>query len=84
MLSRQAIEEFQTLYRQKFGRELSLQEEPDREQIIDSHNKCLNQCIKKIESLFNMRVNGGISVEEYSKKKRRIDSGKRKIRRVDR
>lgn len=26
MLSRQAIEEFQSLYRQKFGRELSLQD----------------------------------------------------------
>lgn len=62
----------------KYLKEDNQKEATDREQIIDSHNKCLNQCIKKIESLFNMRVNGEISAEEYTKKKDELIQEKEK------
>ena len=49
----------------KYLREEHAKEITDRVGITDAQRKCLDNCAKRLDTLFNMRLNGEITPEEF-------------------
>ncbi len=78
ILSRISIpKQFQAWAIKQLKREHS-KENIDRKKITEAHRHNLDTCTKRLEALFNMRLNGEISSDEYIRKKDRLLKEKRK------
>lgn len=53
-------------------------EQVDRNEIIKSHQQSMDECVRKLDNLFNMRVSEEISASEYSEKKENLLKEKKK------
>ncbi len=53
-------------------------EKIDRDEITQAHRRNLDGCTKKLDALFNMRLNEEISAEEYARKKDALMQEKQK------
>ena len=56
----------------KYLKEEQSKEVVDREEIIQSQQRSLEACRKKLDNLFNMRVSGEIEAQEYNLKKKEL------------
>lgn len=56
----------------KYLKEEHEKEQEDRGSILKSQQKALDDCVKKLDVIFDMRLNGEISPQEYSKKKENL------------
>ncbi|MBF0593875.1 MAG: recombinase family protein [Candidatus Omnitrophica bacterium] len=59
-------------------KEERLKETADRDGINQAQRKCLEDCTRKLDALFDMRVNGEITPEEYQAKKEVLSQEKAK------
>jgi len=62
----------------KYLKEEQTKEQVDRDEIIKSHQRSMGNCIRKIDNLFNMRVNEEVSAKEYTSKKEQLLKQKQK------
>jgi len=62
----------------KYLREEHVKEITDRIGITDAQRKCLDNCAKRLDTLFNMRLNGEITPEEFKVKNDKLIEEKRK------
>ncbi len=53
-------------------------EQIDRDEITKSHQRSMEECIRKLENLFNMRVDEEVSADEYTAKKEELLKEKQK------
>ena len=53
----------------KYLREDQTKESADRKKITQAQRKCLDNCSRKLDTLLNMRLNGELTLEEYTDKK---------------
>jgi hypothetical protein len=56
----------------KYLREEQSKEISDRESITQAHRKSLDNCLKRIDMLFNMRLNNEIAPEEFKARNERL------------
>jgi len=62
----------------KYLKEEQAKEQTDRDEIIKSYQKALEGCVRKIDNLFNMRVDEEVSAKEYTAKKDELIKEKQK------
>ena len=56
----------------KYLKEEQSKETNDRDKILESQQKRLDSCIKKLDSLFEMRISNEIDAEEYIQRKEKL------------
>ncbi len=56
----------------KYLKEEQAKESNDREVILESQQKRLDSCIRKLDSLFEMRISNEIDAEEYIQRKEKL------------
>jgi site-specific DNA recombinase len=62
----------------KYLREEHSKEITDREGITQAQRKCLDNCFKRLDTLFNMRLNGEITPEEFKSQNEKLLGEKNK------
>ena len=63
----------------KYLKEEQSKETVDREEILSSQQKRLDDCKRKLNSLFEMRINGEIDASEYIQRKEKLTEEKQRV-----